>query len=187
MKPCLRCLSTQTDVLLYSEQDLQIHEVVGHYKCEVCSEFFNDNAARGQHLAEAHGKMYLSKEEPIWPDGIAELVDIPGWQKQVVKPQSGPADPDACEEWLRGFAWLMVDAAANEQADQLLKNAPEEFREQAQYVNWVEATYPKSARAWERVRFQKRERSKDAKAKFLAEAWAKAEFGAPTYLKEKGF
>jgi hypothetical protein len=131
--------------------------------------------------------MYLSREEPIWPDVHSDLVDIPQSRKRFEKPESTPPYPAACEEWLRAFALMMVDAAARGETDQLLNNPPGEMREQAQYVNWVEATCPKSARAWELARYRNRERSKQAKARFLAEAWAKAELGAPTYLKEKGF
>ena len=187
MKPCLRCLPGLTDyVPLYSEEDLHIHEVVAHHKCEMCSEFFSDDPTREQHLAEVHGKMYLSNEGPISTDGVSELVDIPGWQKRIEKPDSTPFDPSDLEQWLRQFAIMMVEAAVKEEADQLLQNPPKELREQAQYVNWIEAMYPKSARAWELARYRKRERSNEAKAKFLAHAWANAELGAPTYLKNKG-
>ncbi len=186
-KACQRCLPEQTVyVPLYSEEELHIHELFAHNKCEVCGEFFHDIQTRAEHLADMHGKMYLSREEPPWPEGLSELVDIPQWQRRIVKPETTPADPASREHWLKQFALLLVDEVAAGRADNFLKRPPPEFRDQAQYVNWVQTTYPKSAGAWKTARYQKRARSKNAKANFLAKAWTHPELGAPTYLKQKG-
>jgi hypothetical protein len=186
MKRCDRCFHRQGDyVAQYSEDDLHFHEVIAHHKCELCSEFFNDGSTRDQHLAEVHGKMYLSHEEPIWPDVHSDLVDIPQWRRRVDRPEITPFDMKSREDWLRGFALLMVEEAAAGRAENLLRRPPPEFRDQAQYVNWVEANHPKSAKAWELARYRNRERSKTAKANFLRTAWAHAEEGAPTFWKNK--
>jgi hypothetical protein len=131
--------------------------------------------------------MYLSFEEPVWPDGVAHLEDIPGWRRAVFKPETTPLDSASREDWLKGFALLMVGEAAAGRADNLLRRPPPEFKDQAAYVDWVQVTYPRSAEAWKSARYQIRARSKNAKAIFLSQAWAHAEHGAPTYLKEKGY
>lgn len=172
---------------MYSEDDLEIHELLAHFKCEVCSEYFDDNATRARHLADVHGKMYLSKEEPIWQDGLSELVDIPLRRRTVARPESTPYDLKSRQEWLMPFAQRMGHETAAGRAENLLRNPPTEFRDQAQYVNWVEVAYPRSAKAWESARYRKRQRSKAAKGEYLAHAWAYAEHAAPSYLKQKGF
>jgi hypothetical protein len=189
MKLCQICSAQLTEsVYQYSEEELQhLHEVVVHNKCEVCSEFFDNSKTRNQHLAEEHGKMYLSSEEPYWPDGLSELVDIPRWQPKVSKPENTPAQLPARQVWLMPFALAMVEEAAAGRAENLLRSPPSELRDRAQYVSWVQIACPRSADAWKLARYRNQQRSKNAKAKFLARAWAFAEVGRPTYLKEKGY
>ena len=186
LRGCLRC-SPADYCPLYTEQQLLEHEVVVHNRCELCAEFFEDAALLERHWESNHGKRFQQTEDNglLRVDAVGELVDIPGWHRTFEKPKSAPENPGHIAEWLLPFALWFVDEVAGGRTDQSLYKPLSEFADQAQYVNWVQAQYPKSSRAWERARYRQRARSKTAKAQFLTGAWAYAHLRAPTYEKEK--